>query len=102
MSLNIDVHRTRRFHMVRFQRAIVGNPHVKYPDPDDRGYLGPEFGPIVGVLAGRTVTEMKWQSPARLRVTIPPDPIVKMGPVDITITNTDLSQTRRSDLLSLK
>lgn len=65
--------------------------------------LGFGFTPKLTVaIAGRTVTEMKWQSPARLRVTIPPDPIVKMGPVDITITNTDLSQTRRSDLLSLK
>ena len=42
--------------MVRFHRAIIGNPDVRYPDPDDRGYIGPEFGPIVGVLAGRTVT----------------------------------------------
>ncbi len=56
MSLRINVHRTRRFHMVRFHRAIIGNPDVRYPDPDDRGYIGPEFGPIVGVLAGRTVT----------------------------------------------
>lgn len=56
-TIKVDIHKTRRFHLVRFRRAIAsGNPDVKYPDPDDRGYLGHEFGPIVGVLQGKTVT----------------------------------------------
>ncbi|MEO7331730.1 MAG: hypothetical protein ABI193_24355 [Minicystis sp.] len=55
-AINIKMHRTRRFHLVRFERAITGTVNAKYPDPDDRGYIGPEFGPMVGVLVGSTVT----------------------------------------------
>lgn len=51
----VMVHHTRRFHLVRFHRATTGNPDEKCPDPDDRGYNSPEFGPVVGVLVGRTV-----------------------------------------------
>jgi hypothetical protein len=101
MTITLNVHKTRRFHLVRFHRAVEGVADARYPDPDDRGYLGPEFGPIVSVLVGRTVTVrlmrlsidpgaplfVKSSDPATLAVHSPRGGAIRSGPhADIEIT----------------
>lgn len=55
MALNIEVYKWHRVVLVRFERAKVGDPDIKIPQPDDRAYGSPERGPIFGVLQGDTV-----------------------------------------------
>lgn len=57
MAIDIIVNpaKWRRVVLVRFERAKTGDPAIAYPQPDDRGYLAPERGPIFGVVQGQTV-----------------------------------------------
>jgi hypothetical protein len=56
MAIPLDVYKWRRVVMVRFKRAVTGDPVIDNPDMDDRGYTGADHGPIVGICQGDTVT----------------------------------------------
>jgi hypothetical protein len=57
MAIQQEVHNTQRLVLVKFQRAVTGNPDPSCPDPDERGYGSGtgERGPVIGILQGKTV-----------------------------------------------
>jgi hypothetical protein len=55
MAINLPVYKQRRLVLTRFKRAVTGDPDSDKPDIDDRGWTG-QFGPVVGVTSGTTVT----------------------------------------------
>lgn len=52
----LPVHKTRRLALLGFRRAVTGDPDPLKPDLDDRGFGATEYGPVVGVREGDTVT----------------------------------------------
>jgi hypothetical protein len=56
MSITQDVFKIERIVPLLAKRAINGEPDSTHPDVDDRGFLTPEFGPVVSVTKGKTVT----------------------------------------------
>jgi hypothetical protein len=55
MAVAIEIYKERRVVLLRWRRAGRGDPSASRPEVDDRGSLGPEFGPIVGVMEGRKI-----------------------------------------------
>lgn len=56
MAITQEVYKTHRFVPLQAKRAVNGEPDCDHPDVDDRGFLTPEFGPVVSVTQGKTVT----------------------------------------------
>lgn len=52
----VPVHKTRRLTLLGFRRAATGDPDPAKPDLDDRGFGASEYGPVVGVRQGDTIT----------------------------------------------
>ncbi|MGC3999722.1 MAG: hypothetical protein QM767_20655 [Anaeromyxobacter sp.] len=48
-GLPLPIHRARRLVPVTFRRATTGAPMAERPDLDERGFGGPERGPLVAV-----------------------------------------------------
>ncbi|MEW5979680.1 MAG: hypothetical protein AB1898_28105 [Acidobacteriota bacterium] len=73
MAVPLEVYKTQRLMLVRFERAVTGEPDPECPDPDDRGFTTPFGGPLVGVTQGKTVKirlrRLKIESTAPLFVT---------------------------------
>ena len=73
MALQKSIYKYQRLMLVRFVRAISGNPDPANPDIDDRGYTGTDHGPIVGVLEGQDIAvrllRQNIETTARLFVT---------------------------------
>jgi len=56
MSVSQEVFKIERIVPLLAKRAVNGEPDATHPDVDDRGFLTPEFGPVVSVTQGKTVT----------------------------------------------
>lgn len=56
MSIAQEVFKIERIVPLQAKRAVDGEPDDTHPDVDDRGFLTPEFGPVVSVTKGKTVT----------------------------------------------
>src|SRR5207302_8795346 len=56
MSIAQEVFKIERIGPIQAKRAVDGEPDDTHPDVDDRGFFSPEFGPVVSVTKGKTVT----------------------------------------------
>lgn len=57
MSIAQEVYKIERIVPILAKRAVdEAEPDNTHPDVDDRGYGAPEFGPVVSVTKGKTVT----------------------------------------------
>jgi hypothetical protein len=56
MATPLDIYKTRRVVPLEFKRATHGDPDPAKPELDDRSFRTDEFGPIVGVTEGKTIT----------------------------------------------
>jgi hypothetical protein len=52
MAVELEVHTERRVVMLRWKRAMHGDPDPEYPEVDRRGTRSPEFAAIVGMTQG--------------------------------------------------
>jgi hypothetical protein len=73
VSIAQEVFKTERIVPIQAKRAIdEGEPDDLHPEVDDRGFVAPEFGPVVSVTKGKTVivrlTRKKIDSAAPLTV----------------------------------
>ena len=55
MAITQEVFKIQRFVPLQAKRAVDGEPDDQHPDVDDRGFVSPEFGPVVSVTKGKTV-----------------------------------------------
>lgn len=93
MAVDVLIYKARRFVLVRFTRAVTGQPVEDAPDIDDRGYADATRGPIVGLTQGKTIRVklhrlrmaesaplfLKSSDPAVLKVVDPADGKVPSG-----------------------
>jgi hypothetical protein len=56
MAFGQQVFKIQRMVPLQARRAVDGEPDDMHPDVDDRGFVGPEFGPVVSITKGKTVT----------------------------------------------
>ncbi|WP_394838684.1 hypothetical protein LVJ94_17475 [Pendulispora rubella] len=52
MGIPLSVYGERRVVLLRWRRARHGDPHLNYPDVDNRATRAPELAPVVGIQAG--------------------------------------------------
>ena len=83
MAITQDVYRTQRLVLVRFRRAVTGNPDPECPDIDERNYDAPHRGPLVGIMQGKTIKvkmqRLKIETSAPLFLTSSDTSIVKVA-----------------------